>query len=54
MKACFAVLCVLLAASAGVQGRRLLVDEGVSCRRLWPAGRGLKGRGRRVPKARSA
>lgn len=28
MKACFAVLCVLLAASAGVQGRRLLVDEG--------------------------
>lgn len=32
MKAFCAALCLLLACSAGVQGRRLLVDEGVSCR----------------------
>lgn len=41
-----AALCLLLACS--VQGRRLLVDEGVSTRLGW--GRELPGRPLRVPK----
>lgn len=42
MKAFFAALCLLLACSAGAQGRRLLVDAGVSCK---PAGLGVGGVG---------